>query len=82
MDLPMMRVLALVCRHDGADKKELMTHLHGYAPGSVTRLINDLGTAGERYGRAKLELVEMGPDRKTHLTPKGVELRDRLFALL
>jgi hypothetical protein len=87
MDLPMMRVLTTVCRREGAGPKELPSHLPGYAGSVTTRLALDMGT-DQRFGRGgepPLGLMEYSgddTDRQIALTPKGIEFRDRLLAML
>ncbi len=88
MDLPMMRVLTAVCRHEGEGPKELQSHLPGYSLSVISRLALDMGT-DSRFGRRDeppLGLMEYTgsdtTDRRITLTPEGIEFRDRLLALL
>jgi hypothetical protein len=84
MDLPMMRVLAAVCRYDGAEARELSPRLGDYALPVIVRHALDMGLATKRSGQPGPGLmdVERGPSGKINLTPKGIEFRDRLLALL
>jgi hypothetical protein len=89
MDLPMMRVLAAVCRYDGEDARELSPRLGGYALSVILRHALDLGPAQEsfvmsRRGQPGLGLmdVERRAGRRIYLTSKGIEFRKRLLRLL
>jgi hypothetical protein len=89
MDLPMIRVLAAVCRYDGEEARELSPRLGDYALSVILRHALDLGNAEEsfvatRRGEPGLGLmdVEKGPNRRIQLTPKGIEFRKRLLGLL
>jgi hypothetical protein len=85
MPIGVYRALLNVCRHQGEGIREL-AHRTGRDTSVATMELNEWGTGGERYGRRKQELIEWGsepgPQRKPHLTPKGVALRKRLLALL
>jgi hypothetical protein len=80
MPLPMIQVMLLVCRYEGEGAQELSA---GYLDAVVQRHIHDLGEGDKRHGIGPYELVEYDREnRKTHLTPKGVEFRKRLLCLL
>jgi hypothetical protein len=86
MDLPMLRVLTAVCRHDGVGLHELSSHL-GYPLSVVSRHALDMGAEPTLMrGQPPLGLMEFTGStttgRRITLTPKGVEFRDRLLALM
>jgi hypothetical protein len=83
IDLPMMRVMALVCRHEGESIKELTPRTPGYPLSVVSRLTLDLGAGiGDERSPAHGLMEQRGDDPRLYLTPKGIEFRDRLLSLL
>lgn len=87
MDLPMMRLMTAVCRHEGDGPNELTSQIPGYGLSIISRLALDMGTnpIWGRRGQPPLGLIEytrVGAERHITLTRKGIEFRDRLLALL
>jgi hypothetical protein len=83
IDIPMMRVMALVCRHEGENIKELTSRTPGYPLSVVSRLTLDLGAGiGDERSPAHGLMEQRGDDPRLYLTPKGIEFRDRLLSLL
>jgi hypothetical protein len=83
IDIPMMRAMALVCRHEGENIKELTSRTPGYPLSVVSRLTLDLGAGiGDERSPAHGLMEQRGDDSRLYLTPKGIEFRDRLLSLL
>ena len=82
MSISVLQAMLVLSRHEGEETQTMAQRL-GNSSGSLAMSLNELGRGfGDRMGRPRYELVEVGPDRKRHLTPKGVEFRDRLLALI
>jgi hypothetical protein len=82
MPIGVVRWMLLVSRHEGEGIQDLAQRA-GRFKGMAMREINEWWTGGEHYGRPRQGLIEWEmPDHRLRLTPKGVEFRDRLLALL